>query len=117
MSDGGPADASARPGRARELTRTTVTRPQSRDTGRRHHIGAAPPVLAVLRPDGTTGHTRTAPVQLVDQTAAQLERLAARLTEQMAGAAQRLDFEAAAEFRDEVQAARRELARRDDPRP
>ncbi len=101
-----------RPGRARELTRTPVIRGNAPDSGRRHHIGAAPAVLAVRRADGSVSHTRTSPVQLADQTAVQLERLAERLTGEMAAAAAQLDFESAAERRDDVQAISRELARR-----
>ncbi len=100
------------PGRARELTRRPSPRPVTHDTGRRHHIGSAPPVLAVLRPDGTTGITRTAPVQLIDQPAAALDRLAAELAQEMAAAADVLDFEGAAHLRDEIRAVQDEVARR-----
>lgn len=82
------------------------------DTGRRHHIGAAPAELTVLREDGTVVTTRTAPVQLADLTDAQLIRLASTIDTEMAQAASALEFELAAHLREEAAAARRELERR-----
>jgi len=83
------------------------------DTGRRHHIGAAPPQLLVRREDGTVDITRTAPIQLADQTEAQLAALAERIESEMSLAAAALDFERAAQLREEAAAARRELQRRE----
>jgi excinuclease UvrABC helicase subunit UvrB len=102
-------------GRARDLTRARRPRPQAADTGRRHHIGDAPAVMTVLRADGTVGTTRTAPIQLRDKTVEQVERLAAVIETEMTDAASSLDFETAAHLRDELQAAREELARRGAP--
>lgn len=82
------------------------------DTGRRHHIGQAPPLLPFVRPDGTTGTTRTSPVQLSDMPVSGLERLAAQLAAEMGLASAALDFEAAAQLRDEAAAVRAELDRR-----
>lgn len=98
--------------RARDLSRARRPRPRSRETGRRHHIGDAPAVMSVLRPDGTVGTTRTAPIQLADRNDAQLRALAEQLAQEMAAAAAATDFEQAAHLRDEVAAARRELDRR-----
>jgi len=86
------------------------------DTGRRHHIGAAPEVMTVWKPDGTISTTRTAPVQLADRSVPQLDRLLARLEREMAAAAARMDFEAAAHLRDEAEAVRRALESRGSPR-
>jgi UvrB/uvrC motif len=102
-------------GRARELSRKRTTRPLLPDTGRRHHIGAAPAELSVLRDDGSVVTTRTAAVQLADQTDAQLARLGAKIEREMQQAADALDFEHAAWLREEVAAVRRELARRAAP--
>lgn len=87
------------------------------DTGRRHHIGAAPPALTVLHEDGTSDVTRTAPIQLADQTVMQLARLAERIESEMRQAATALDFERAAHLRQEAEAARNELRRRAEEPP
>ena len=64
------------------------------------------------RADGTVDVTRTAPVQLADQTDAQLAALAERIESEMRRASQALDFEKAAHLREEAAAARLELHRR-----
>jgi hypothetical protein len=105
-------DDSASVLRARELTRGRPRRPAVPDTGRRHHIGAAPEYLTVLLPDGSTGTTRTSPGQLADRTRHQLTQLRDRIERDMARAAGALDFELAAHLRDEADTVRRELERR-----
>lgn len=87
-------------------------RRRTADTGRRHHIGDAPDVMSVLRPDGTRGTTRTSPIQLADRNGARLQHLLDELLADMGRAAADLDFEGAAHLRDEVAAARAEIARR-----
>ena len=99
-------------GRARELSRTRAPRPKIRDTGRRHHIGEVPPVITVIKTDGTVGTTRTSSMQLKDQTVARLESLAATIAAEMSRAAASLDFEMAAHLRDELESVRRELGSR-----
>lgn len=120
MSD---ADADAVPagsGRARDL----VGRRRQRrvpETGRVHHLGAAPSVMPVLGPDKAgSSHraevpataTRTAAVQLASRTRWELERLQADIGSEMATAATALDFEAAARLRDELARVQAELDRR-----
>jgi UvrB/uvrC motif len=103
-----PPIAGGQPGRARELSRRRTTRIPLPDTGRRHHIGSAPTELAVLGDDGSSAVTRTSPIQLADQTDAQLAKLAARIESEMRQAAGALDFERAAHLRDEAAATRAE---------
>jgi hypothetical protein len=109
-----------RTGRARELSRGSVKRPAPPDTGRRHHIGAAPAELVMLGvlgadgADGVTRTTRTAPIQLADLNDSQLRTLATRIESEMARAADALDFELAAHLREEAAAVHRELDRRAD---
>ena len=103
---------SAANGRGRELSRRRTKRTALPDTGRRHHIGAAPSQLTALREDGVVVVTRTSPVQLADQTVAQLDRLAAHIESQMSAASAALEFEKAADHREEALAVRRELQRR-----
>lgn len=99
-------------GRARDLVRTRTTRARLPDTGRRHHIGAAPAELTVLGADGTVRRTRTTPGQLADKTAPQLAGLLSTLRAEMTAAAGRLDFEEAAALRDEVALVEAEIAGR-----
>jgi|GEM_PF-2309332 len=103
-----------RSGRGRELTRRRSTRAKLPDTGRRHHIGAAPTELAVLGEAGPVRLTRTAPIQLADQTNSQLAALADQLEREMLEAASTLDFERAAYLREDAASARSELSRRGD---
>ena len=99
-------------GRARDLTRVRKTRSKPAETGRKHHMGAAPELMPVWLPDGTITTTRTSAAQLADQTPAQLARLRTRITAEMSTAAAEMDFEKAAHRRDEVAAVEAELARR-----
>ncbi len=68
--------------------------------------------MNVIRPDGTRGTTRTSPIQLADRNDARLDQLVDELVADMQRAAVALDFEGAAHLRDEVAAARAEVARR-----
>ena len=101
----------ATPGRARELVGRRRPR-KAAETGRVHHLGAAPPVMPVLGSDGTDAETRTAAVQLAARTRWELDRLAAELDGQMTAAAAALDFEQAGRLRDELARVRAELDRR-----
>jgi len=94
-------------GRGRELSRRRARRAALPETGRRHHIGAAPQQLVVRREDGSVDLTWTAPIQLADQTDAQLVALAERIESEMSLAAADLDFERAAHLREEAAAATR----------
>ena len=107
-----PPLPAGRTGRGRELSRRRTSRTPLTDTGRRHHIGAAPSELVLRREDGTMVVTRTAAIQLADQTDAQLAVLAERIESEMSRAAAALEFEQAAHLREEAAAARRELATR-----
>jgi len=108
-----PPDSPPAPGRARELSRRRSTRRRYVDTGRRHHLGAAPELLPVYGEDGAiTGTTRTSVHQLASLTAHQLAALAATVTAEMAAAAATQDYETAQRCRDEVAAVRAEITRR-----
>lgn len=99
-------------GRARELVGRRRPR-KAPDTGRVHHLGAAPAVMPVLSDDGADdGSTRTAAVQLAARTRWELDRLATELDAQMTAAASALDFERAGRLRDELARVRAELDRR-----
>ncbi len=125
MSDADELPAGS--GRARDL----VGRRRQRrvpETGRVHHLGAAPAVMPVLGGDGSsataetadspappeTGSTRTAAVQLASRTQWELQRLLADIGTEMAAAAAALDFEAAARLRDELARVQAEMDRRAD---
>jgi excinuclease UvrABC helicase subunit UvrB len=110
-----PADEPAVPpgsGRGRDLSRTRKARSAPAETGRKHHLGAAPEHMPVWLPDGTITTTRTSAAQLADLTPARLARLHDRITAEMSAAAAELDFEKAAHLRDEAAAVDAELARR-----
>jgi hypothetical protein len=128
MSDADGTGVPAGSGRARDLVGRRRQRPVP-ETGRVHHLGAAPAVMPVLGEDkpaepaeetGTAatapaavpGSTRTAAVQLASRTRWELEQLLAELQAEMAGAAGALDFETAARARDEVARVQAELDRR-----
>ncbi len=81
------------------------------DRCRRHHIGAAPAVVPVHTDDGV-GRTRATSWQLADRTPTQLEAQRTETEGQMRRAADALDFEGAARWRDELAAVAAELARR-----
>jgi excinuclease UvrABC helicase subunit UvrB len=111
MSDPQGPPVPAGSGRARDLVGRRQQR-KARDSGRVHHLGAAPPMMPVLHDGGTESTTRTAAVQLASRTRWELERLAEDLTAEMAAASTALDFERAARLRDEVQRVQAELERR-----
>lgn len=114
--DAGSAGARSQPaaGRARELVGRRRPR-KAAETGRVHHLGAAPAVMPVLASDtdqNTADSTRTAAVQLAARTRWELDRLATELDGQMTAAAEALDFERAGRLRDELARVRAELDRR-----
>lgn len=99
------------PPRARDLVRRRSRSYRQDETGRHHHIGAAPERQPVLGEDGLD-YVGTAAVQLAARTVAQLEQQRSRLARQMAEAAEALEFERAAALRDGLEAVDAELARR-----
>lgn len=116
MSDDGPVPPAS--GRARDLTRRSTRKRAAPDTGRHHHLGAAPEWMPVLGPDGRqVGRTRVSPLQLASRTRWQLDRLLETVEQQVRTAAADADYEAAAHHRDEAAAVRAELTRRDGATP
>jgi len=98
-------------GRARDLVgRRRPSKP--RDTGRVHHLGAAPEAMPVLDDSGAETSTRTAAVQLASRTRWELDRLLADIAAEMAEAAAALNFELAAGLRNELVQVQAELDRR-----
>ena len=111
MSD---AELPAGSGRARDLVGRRRPR-KAPDTGRVHHLGAAPALMPVLESDGartSETSTRTAAVQLASRTRWELDRLAEDIGAEMATASAALDFELAGRLRDELARVRAELDRR-----
>jgi excinuclease UvrABC helicase subunit UvrB len=106
---GTPEDAP--PPSARDLVRRR-TRYRAPDTGRRHHIGAAPEAVPVHTEDGVA-RTRVTSWQLADRTPVQLRAQRAATDAQMRRAAGDLDFESAARLRDELASVDAELATRE----
>lgn len=96
---------------ARDLVRRRRGDYRAPDTGRHHHLGAAPEAQPVLGDEGTAT-VETSPVQLRQRTSAQLEEMRGRYARRMADAATALDFEAAALARDALAAVEAEQARR-----
>lgn len=96
---------------ARDLVRRRRGDYRAPETGRHHHIGAAPDRQPVLGEDGAD-YVETASVQLAERTVAQLEAQRDRTRARMAAAAQALDFEEAARLRDALAAVEGELGRR-----
>ena len=84
------------------------------DTGRMHHMGAAPTAVPVHTEAGVE-ITRATSWQLADRTVPQLEVQRSESGAAMARAAEDLDFESAARWRDELVAVEAELARRSSP--
>ncbi|MCW2779288.1 MAG: hypothetical protein JWN17_3013 [Frankiales bacterium] len=96
---------------ARDLVRRRAGTYRAPDTGRRHHIGAAPDAVPVHTDDGVAV-ARATSWQLADRTPLQLAAQREATARAMAEAAEALDFEAAARLRDELAAVEQELARR-----
>lgn len=97
---------------ARDLVRKR-SRSYARDeTGRHHHIGAAPDLQPVLGEDGMQ-YVGTSEVQLASRTTAQLRAQQERVEREMASAADDLRFEDAARLRDDLSRLTVELARRE----
>ena len=96
---------------ARDLVRKRRGDYRAPETGRHHHIGAAPERQPLLGEDGAE-YVETSAVQLAERTVKQLEQQRDRCTQRMAAAAADLDFEEAARQRDALTAVTAELARR-----
>jgi len=96
---------------ARDLVRKRRGDYRAPETGRHHHIGAAPELQPLLGDDGSE-YVETAAVQLAERTVAQLERQRDRTRARMERAAGELDFETAARLRDALAAVEGELLRR-----
>jgi len=111
MSDERPAQPQPS---ARDLVRRRSRAYRAPETGRHHHIGAAPERQPVLG-DGGSSYVGTAQVQLAARTVTQLEEQAVRVRAGMAAAAQDLRFEDAATLRDDLGRVEAELARRGSP--
>ena len=112
MSDADGGQVPAGSGRARDLVGRR-RQPKAADTGRVHHLGAAPRLMPVLHDDGAEAATRTAAVQLAARTRWELDQLRADINSEMATAAAALDFERAGRLRDELLRVQAELHRRD----
>jgi excinuclease UvrABC helicase subunit UvrB len=97
---------------ARDLVRKRRGVYKAPETGRHHHIGAAPEKQPLLGEDGGSEYVETAAVQLAERTVAQLEQQRDRTRTRMAAAAEALDFESAARLRDALAAVDAELDRR-----
>ncbi len=102
---------SAEPTSARDQVRKRSRVYKQDETGRHHHIGAAPERQPVLTEDGAT-LIGTSAVQLASRTVAQLQQHRARTERQMTTAANDLRFEDAARLRDDLAAVDAELERR-----
>ena len=111
MGDADDGQIPAGSGRARDLVGRRRQR-KAADTGRVHHLGAAPRLMPVLEGDKVETSTRTAAVQLAARTRWELEQLLADIDSEMAAAAAALDFEQAGRLRDELGRVRAELDRR-----
>ena len=98
---------------ARDLVRRRSRTYKAPETGRHHHIGAAPELQPVLGEDGTSSYVGTSDVQLASRTTAQLEQQRDDLARQMQAAAAELEFEQAASLRDDLDRVEAELERRD----
>jgi hypothetical protein len=110
MGDSEDVPIPAGSGRARNLVgRRRPSKPS--DTGRVHHLGAAPRLMPVLQDEGKTA-TRTAAVQLASRTRWELDQLLSDIGTEMAAAAAALDFERAGRLRDELARVQEELDRR-----
>ena len=101
-------------GRARDLVRKRRGDYRAPETGRHHHIGAAPERQPMLDEHGSA-YVETAPVQLAQRTVAQLGVQRERLVTAMGRAADDQDYERAAALRDDLAAVDTELSRRVTP--
>jgi excinuclease UvrABC helicase subunit UvrB len=99
------------PPTARDLVRRRSRSYVRDETGRHHHIGAAPELQPLLGEDGSE-YVTTSDVQLASRTVAQLEQQRDRVGREMAAAAEDLRFEDAARLRDDLSRIVVELARR-----
>ena len=97
---------------ARDLVRRRSRTYKRDETGRHHHIGAAPDLQPVLGEDGSAGYVGTSAVQLASRTTAQLEQQRDDLWREMRAAADGLRFEEAAALRDDLDRVDAELQRR-----
>lgn len=102
---------SEEPTSARDLVRKRAGDYRRDETGRHHHIGAAPERQPMLTEDGAT-LIGTSAVQLASRTASQLEQQRTQVAQAMAEAASALRFEDAARLRDDLAAVDAELERR-----
>ncbi len=110
----GDADEPSERPRARDLVRRRSGTYRAPETGRHHHIGAAPERQPVLGEAGSAGgYVEVAAVQLAGRTLVQLRRQRERHARLMQRAAADLDFEEAARQRDAVAAVDAELERRE----
>ena len=109
--DGTDREQDDRPS-ARELVRRRARSYVRPETGRHHHIGAAPELQPLLGEDGTH-YVVTSDVQLASRTVAQLEQQRDRTEREMASAADDLRFEDAGRLRDDLSRLTVELARRE----
>ncbi len=98
-------------GRARDLVRKRSGTYRAPETGRHHHIGAAPDRQPMLDENGAE-YVETAAVQLAQRTVTQLTTQRERLVAAMTRAAEELNYERAARLRDDLAAVDTELARR-----
>lgn len=110
MHTGPVPDDDPRPS-ARDLVRKRRGDYRAPETGRHHHIGAAPERTPV-HTEGSVQYAGATRVQLADRTRAQLQAQRERLATGMTAAAQELDFELAASLRDDLAAVDAELATR-----
>ena len=99
------------PRSARDLVRKRARSYKQDETGRHHHIGAAPERQPLLTDEGAT-LIGTSAVQLASRTVSQLQQQRERVQQEMAAAAADLRFEDAARLRDDLAAVEAELERR-----
>ena len=116
MSAAGPPagpdeEPGAAPPSARDLVRRRARSYARDETGRHHHIGAAPESQPLHTDEGAS-RIGTSAVQLASRTVVQLGRQRERTAAAMAAAAQDLRFEDAARLRDDLAALDAELERR-----
>jgi excinuclease UvrABC nuclease subunit len=96
---------------ARDLVRKRSRSYKRDETGRHHHIGAAPERQPMLTDEGAT-LIGTSAVQLASRTVAQLREQRDATAREMSAAAAGLRFEDAARLRDDLAAVDAELERR-----